>query len=168
MGHLLDDLLELSRIGRVIHTPRPLALGELVREAAALAAGALEAAGAELVIGDNLPTVVGDEPRLLEVFQNLIENAARFMGDEPSPSIEIGARQEDEHVLCWVRDNGIGVAPRYHDKIFGLFERLSPSAPGTGIGLALVKRIVEFHGGRIWVESEGLGRGSTFFFTLTR
>ena len=71
-------------------------------------------------------------------------------------------------MVCTVRDNGMGIDPRYHDKVFGLFERLDPSIDGTGIGLALVKRIVEVHGGRIWVESEGEGRGSTFCFTLPR
>ena len=112
---------------------------------------------------------VGDRLRLLEVYQNLIDNAVKFLGEQESPRIEVGAREgkgDSREVLCWVKDNGAGIDPRYLDKVFGLFERLDQQVPGTGVGLALVKRIVEVHGGRAWVESEGAGRGSTFFFTL--
>ncbi len=80
--------------------------------------------------------------------------------------MEIGARANAREVLCWVRDNGMGIDPSYHEKVFGLFERLEAEGEGTGIGLALVRRIVEVHEGRIWIESEGLGHGSTFYFTL--
>lgn len=90
------------------------------------------------------------------------------MGTQRDPRIEIDATLDGDHVLCHVRDNGSGIDPRYHDKVFGLFERLDTEHEGTGIGLALVKRIVEFHGGRIWVESEGAGRGSTFRMRLPR
>ncbi|MCP3961876.1 MAG: histidine kinase, partial [bacterium] len=98
----------------------------------------------------------------------LLGNAVQYLGDQPAPRIEVGMRAtpNDEPPVFYIRDNGIGIDPKYHDKIFGLFERLDPEASeGTGIGLALVKRIVEVHGGRIWVESEGAGRGSTFCFT---
>jgi signal transduction histidine kinase len=87
------------------------------------------------------------------------------MGEQTSPCIEIGMRQGAEPVF-FVKDNGIGIEPEYHEKIFGLFERLDPTSEGTGIGLALVKRIIEMHGGEIWVESEGTGTGSTFCFTI--
>ena len=88
------------------------------------------------------------------------------MGDEPKPSIEIGERQDGDETVCFVRDNGIGIESKYHKKVFGLFDKLDKSSEGTGIGLALVKRIVEVHGGRIWVESEGAGKGATFCFTI--
>jgi signal transduction histidine kinase len=104
----------------------------------------------------------------MEVLQNLLDNAAKYMGDQPDPRIEIGQRGEDAErgqLIFFVKDNGIGIAPEYHERIFGLFNKLDPKSEGTGIGLALVKRIVEVHGGRVWVESE-LGKGSTFFFTL--
>ena len=104
--------------------------------------------------------------RLLEVFQNLVDNAVTFMDTQSEPRIEIGAWRNGSEVRCFVRDNGLGIEPRYHEKVFGLFERLNASVEGTGIGLALVKRIVEVHGGKIWVESAGLGHGSTFWFTL--
>ncbi len=164
MGRLLDDLLELSRIGRLMSTPQEVPLSEVAREARELVTGRL--GSVEVEIAGDLPTVLGDRPRLVEVFQNLFENAARFMGDEVEPRIVVGHRRDAEETVVYVRDNGVGIAPEYHDKVFGLFERLDTQTEGTGIGLAIVKRIVEFHGGRIWVESEGLRRGSTFCFTL--
>jgi signal transduction histidine kinase len=112
--------------------------------------------------------VTGDRQRLVEVLQNLLDNAAKFMGDQPNLRIEIGQRGEDAEqgkLIFYVKDNGIGIAPEHHERIFGLFNQLDPKMGGTGVGLALVKRIVEFHGGRIWVESEA-GKGSTFYFTL--
>ena len=88
------------------------------------------------------------------------------MGAQPDPRIEIGQQGEENHKpIFYVKDNGIGIAPEYHDRIFGLFNKLDPKSDGTGIGLALVKRIVEVHGGRVWLESE-VGKGSTFYFTL--
>jgi two-component system, chemotaxis family, sensor kinase Cph1 len=88
------------------------------------------------------------------------------MGEQAQPRIEVGARQDGKHPVFYVRDNGRGIEPRFREKVFGLFDRLDTRDEGTGIGLALVKRIVETHGGQVWVESEGLGHGSTFCFTL--
>jgi signal transduction histidine kinase len=99
------------------------------------------------------------------VVQHLLENAAKFMGDQPKPRVRIGARFGDEPVLL-VQDNGIGIDPRHQDRIFGLFHKLDPESEGTGVGLALVKRIVEVHGGRVWVESAGRDQGTTVCFTL--
>ncbi len=166
MSRLLDELLELSRIGRVVNPTEEVRLEEVAVEAGTLLAESLDERGVELEISPGLPVVRGDRTRVLEVFQNLLDNAVRFLGDPPAPRIEIGTREQGGETVCYVRDNGIGVEPRYHDRIFELFERLDPGTEGTGIGLALVKRIVEFHGGRIWVESEGLGHGSTFCFVL--
>ncbi len=166
MHHLLEDLLELSRIGRLINPPEAVALSQLAGEAEALVAGSDGRRGAAIVIEPTMPAAFGDRMRLLEVYQNLIDNALKFVGEQSSPRIEIGAREDSGEVLCWVRDNGIGIDPRYLEKVFGLFERLDQQIPGTGVGLALVRRIVEVHGGRCWVESEGVGKGSAFFFTL--
>ena len=166
MHRLLGELLELSRIGRQMNLPEAVALSELAQEAATLVAGRLVARGVEVEIEEEMPVIYGDRLRLLEVYQNLIDNAVKFMGDQRAPRLEIGARQNGSDVECWVQDNGLGIAAAYHEKIFGLFERLEADGEGTGIGLALVKRIVEVHGGRIWVESEGQGQGSTFYFTL--
>jgi len=166
MQQLLNELLELSRVGRLMNPPEALAFEAIACEAVKLVHGRLAARGVEVEIAPGLPTVYGDRARLVEMVQNLVDNACKFMGDQPHPRIEIGMRQGENEPVFYVRDNGIGIKPRYHDKIFDLFETLDPNSEGTGIGLALVKRIVEAHGGKIWVESEGLGRGSTFCFIL--
>ena len=168
MQRLLDELLELSRIGRVVHPLTEIPLSALAHEAVTLVGGQIAARGVQVHIAPDLPVVVGDRPRLLEVLQNLVDNAVKFMGTQTTPRIEIGCRQEEKATVYYVRDNGVGIDPRYHAKVFGLFERLEPGGDGTGIGLALVKRIIEVHGGRIWVESAGRGCGSTFCFTLSQ
>ncbi len=166
MGRLLDELLQLSRIGRMTNSPEKVPLTDLARQAADLVAGHITARGVEVTIEPGMPVVYGDRLRLLEIYQNLIENAVKFMGTQQASRVEIGARLDDRAALCWVRDNGIGIAPIYHEKVFGLFNRLDATTEGTGIGLALVKRIVDVHGGQIWIDSEGEEQGSTFLFTL--
>ena len=113
-----------------------------------------------------LPTVFCDRVRMLESIQNLIDNAMKHMGSDPQPRIQFGVRNEGQETVYYVRDNGIGIEPQYHHKVFELFEQLDPRVDGSGIGLALVKRIVELHGGRIWVESEGHRQGTAFCFTV--
>jgi signal transduction histidine kinase len=167
MSLLLDDLLELSRIGRIARPPVHVPFGELAREAGAMVAGRLEAGKVELVIAPDLPTVFGDRERLRELLQNLIDNAAKFMGGQAMPRIEVGADMGDDGPVFYVRDNGAGIDPRYLVRIFGLFEKLDQASGGTGLGLAIVKRIVEIHGGRVWAESRGPGEGAEFRFTLS-
>lgn len=168
MQHLLADLLELSRVGRLKNKPEPIASNGLIAEVIELLHGRISSVNAQVEVAEGLPSIYGDRMRIFEVFQNLIDNAAKFMGDQPQPRIEIGVRGEQEgKPVFFVRDNGIGVAPEYHGQIFGLFNKLDVSLEGTGVGLALVKRIVEFHKGQIWVESEA-GQGAAFFFTLPR
>ena len=166
MHNLLEELLELSRIGHQVNTPVEVSSGDLAFEALELVGGSLAESEAEIEIAPDLPPVVGDRVRLVEVYQNLISNALKYMGSQSAPRVEIGYENNGNGRRFFVRDNGIGIDPAYHEKIFGLFERLDASSEGSGIGLALVKRIIEMHGGRIWVESEGLGHGSTFYFTL--
>lgn len=166
MGKLLGEILELSRVGRLFNPPTEVPMEDLVKEALELLSGRIAQHGLEVHISPGLPVLHVDRPRLLEVFQNLIENSMKFMGDQPYPRIEIGAKKDGDETVFFVRDNGIGINPSYHEKVFGLFNKLDQKTEGTGIGLALVKRIVEVHGGRIWVESEGIGQGSAFCFTL--
>jgi PAS domain S-box-containing protein len=167
MRLLLDELLELSRIGRLMNPFQNVAIQGVVREAVQLVHGRLQEKRIEVKMAMDLPVVCGDLPRLVEVMQNLIDNAAKFMGDQPEPCIEIGQQGSDENdmAILFVRDNGIGIEPRYHERIFELFDKLDPHSEGTGVGLALVKRIINVHGGRIWVESRA-GEGATFLFTL--
>jgi len=167
MATLLDDLLELGRIGRVIGDPVNCDLSEIATQASQLIETQIDQLGIEIVI-DSMPSVQGDPTRLAEVFQNLIENAIKFMGGQESPYVHIGAVERGGMICCYVKDNGVGVDARFQEQIFGLFERLSADVGGTGVGLALVKRIIEVHGGKIWVESEGPGQGSTFWFTLPK
>jgi signal transduction histidine kinase len=166
METLLRDLLELSRVGRVMNPPESVSLDELARQAVAALHGRLRAAHVRVDVLPGLPSVQGDRTRLLEVFQNLIENAVKFRSGQGEPVVEVGSRPGPDGLVVYVRDNGVGIDPRYHDRVFALFERLDPRVEGTGVGLALVKRIVEVHGGRVWVESEGAGKGATFCFTL--
>ena len=171
MSALLEDLLKLSRIGHQAGPPSEIPLLELVQETLELLTIPLLQAGIEIQLKPPFATVYGDRIRLREVFQNLIENATKFMGDQASPRIEIGCRQEDEAtcgsmVTVFVRDNGAGIAEDHQDVIFGLFEQLDQKMEGTGVGLTLVRRIVEVHGGKISVESDGPGKGATFLFTL--
>ena len=166
MGQLLEELLELSRVGRLVAPSEQVALGELAREAVELVGGQIDQRGVRVEISPDLPVVFGDRRRLLEVLQNLVDNAVKYMGDQPRPRIEIGARLGDGETICYVKDNGLGIESCYHEKIFGLFDQLDKKAAGSGIGLALVKRIVEVHGGRIWIESDGSEQGSTFCFAI--
>ena len=166
MHRLLDDLLELSRVGRVVNPPEDVPLAELAQEAVELVRGRIESRGVAVDISPDLPVVRADRRRLLEVLQNLLENAVKFAGERPGPRVEIAARQDGGETVFFVRDNGRGIEARFLERVFDLFEKLDPAAEGTGVGLALVRRIVEAHGGRAWAESDGLGRGATFCFTL--
>ena len=166
LEHLITTLLNLSRSGRSVDTPVPIPFADLAREAAGLLEVTLQQRGIRLVIPDDLPVVRGDRHRLLQVMTNLLDNPVKFMGDQKEPCIEIGVRDPAGIPVFFVRDNGMGIDTADQPKVFGLFERFNPEIPGTGIGLATVKRIIEAHGGRIWAESEGLGKGTTFLFTL--
>jgi signal transduction histidine kinase len=166
MQDLLRDLLELSRIGRMMNAPETIQFEDLLHDALDIVHGQLEGHHITVLTQPNLPAVHGDRQRLTEVLQNLLDNAIKYMGNQPDPRIEIGQQgEEDDRPIFFVKDNGIGIASEYHERIFGLFNKLDPRSDGTGVGLALVKRIVELHGGRISVESE-LGKGSTFYFSL--
>lgn len=166
METLLKDLLELSRVGRIMNDPTQIKFAEIVREALSLIEGNIRAKNVEIKFVDKGHEVFGDKTRLVEVLQNLIENGIKFMGDQPTPVIQIGSISQTERpIIFFVKDNGIGIDPRFADRIFGLFNKLDINSTGTGIGLTLVKRIIEVHGGKIWFESQP-NEGSTFYFTL--
>ncbi|MDH3763508.1 MAG: ATP-binding protein [Gammaproteobacteria bacterium] len=166
MAALLEGLLELSRIGRIVNPSESGRLNDLVERAASKLRAKIEESGVELQIDADMPYYWGDSLRLREVFQNLIENAVKFMGNQETPLIGISAHLKDGELICSVSDNGIGIDPQYKSRVFDLFERLDQSVEGTGIGLALVQRIVEAHGGRVWIESAANGPGCTVTLAL--
>lgn len=166
MGKLLDELLQMSRIGRVINPPTEVTFQELMREVLIQVAGRIEQGGVKVEIDEAPVTFKGDHSRLLEIWQNLVENAVKFMGEQSAPRIDIGVEDCDHQMVFYVRDNGIGIDPHYQPRLFNHFEKINPRTEGAGMGLAIVKRIVELYQGRIWVESAGLAQGSCFRFTL--
>ncbi len=168
MQRLINDLLSYARVGTRGGRFEPLDVNRVVDEAMANLHGAIEASGAA-VTRDDLPTVRADATLLTQLFQNLISNGVKFSRDGHLARVHVGSRECDGHWHFSVRDNGIGIAPEYLERVFAVFERLHPQDdyPGTGIGLAICKRVVERHGGRIWCESTK-GEGATFHFTLPK
>ncbi len=162
MQNLLEDLLELSRIGRMVNPSSKFSMNDVLKDVVELLNGVIANKNIKIIIQNNMPIVFGDRQRIYEVMQNLIENAIKFIGKTENPIIEIGYNNNK----FFVKDNGIGIDNKYLTKIFGLFDKLDKNSEGTGIGLALVKRIIELHHGTVWVESEGLNKGATFYFTL--
>ena len=165
MQKLITDLLAFSRVGTRGVAFAPADLNALLRDALNNLQASIKEAGAT-VTSDPLPSLSVDATQIVQLFQNLIGNAIKFHSDR-TPVIHVGARQEKERWLFWVRDNGIGIEPQYAGRIFQIFQRLHTRKqyPGTGIGLAICKKIVERHGGEIWVESQP-GQGSTFYFSI--
>jgi|GEM_PF-557003 len=165
MKQLLEELLELSRIGRKTNPHQLVNVSDLAREAAEMVAGRIYEAKAVVEVDPDMPAVEVDRPRLLQVYENLIDNAVKFSAGAQPPRVTVGVRRGKEPVF-FVGDNGVGIAPQYLGKVFDLFEKLDPRSSGTGVGLAIVHRVISVHGGRMWAESEGAGRGATFCFTL--
>ena len=167
MDNLLKDTLELSRIGRVVNPPEKVPFGDIVLDALGQVQGRITKGGVKVAVAQDMPEVYVDRMRIVEVVVNLIENSIKYMGDQANPEIEIGHRQNGGLCTFFVRDNGMGIDPSQYDKVFELFYKVDNKSEGSGAGLAIVKRIIEVQGGRIWVESEK-GKGSTFCFTLPK
>jgi signal transduction histidine kinase len=165
MQQLINDLLNYSRVGTRGLALKETSLDTVLDRALANLKLVIDETGAT-VTHDALPKVQADETQLVQLFQNLIGNGIKFRSDHP-PAIHVSARRDSDHWVLGVRDNGIGIEPAYWEQIFVIFQRLHTRQKyaGTGIGLAICKRIVERHGGRIWLESQ-LGQGATFYFTL--
>ncbi len=166
MNNLLCDLLEISTVGRVVNTSEVVDMNLLLNDVLEQLAGPLRNSDIKVTVQPDLPPLFCDRQRMCEVVQNLVENAINYMGGQTDPQILFGVRDESGVNVFFVQDNGIGIDKKYHDNIFGLFNKLDAKSGGTGIGLALVKRIIEVHNGQVWVESDGVGKGSRFCFTV--
>lgn len=166
MELLLKELLEMSRIGRQENPPERVMFQELVIEALSSVAGPIVDLKVDVHVTDVDQPMRGDRPRLAQIWQNLLDNAVKYMGDQQNPRVELGVGRRNGDVVFYVKDNGMGIAPEYRDRIFGMFAKLDQGSSGVGLGLAMVKRIVERYNGKIWVESVGIGFGSCFNFTL--
>ena len=165
---LIIDLLELSKIGRKQLQPEWLKTEELVKDVFNQCYENIQKIKVTIEIHGTLPGLVFDSICLKQIFLNLVVNGIKFMGDQPHPKIEIGGREDNGFVEFYVKDNGIGIDPQYHGQIFGIFHRIKElDVEGTGIGLAIVKKIVDSAGGRIWLQSKK-GQGTTFFFRLAQ
>ena len=161
----LNDLLELSRIGRENHPHQQIDLSEIIQSSLQLLQQLITQSHVQITIEPELPKFQGDVVRWEQIVQNLIDNAVKY-GAKENPEIHIGIREEGTEKYFYVRDNGIGIAQKFHEKIFGLFQQLNPKTEGTGIGLALVQRIAQVEGGELKIESEGPSKGSTFLISL--
>ncbi len=164
MGQLIDDLLDFSRLGRLAIDKRRVDMEALAREVAA----ELPASSARVEIAA-LPPAHADRALLRQVWSNLLGNALKYSGKRPDARVEVGGREEAAEAVYWVRDNGVGFDMRYAQKLFGVFQRLHgmDEFPGTGVGLAIVQRVVSRHGGRVWAEGR-VGEGACFHFALPR
>jgi signal transduction histidine kinase len=169
MELLINDLLYLSRIGRLPERKTQFSFDDLMEKVLNTLQHQIDESGVTLTVEKGLPLVYGEMERLCQVMENLLSNAVKYIGKEnPAPRIDVGAMDRNGQKVFFVRDNGIGIEKRYHQKIFEIFQRLpaaKKSAEGTGVGMTIVKRIIEHHGGDIWLDSEP-GKGTAFFFTL--
>ena len=166
MDRSLDGLLKITRISLVVNTPRRFALSELCEEVKNMLQESVTRNDIEIEIAPDMPEVFVDKTQISDAMRNILENAIKFCREDVKPKISVSAEIQDNRVQCRVKDNGIGIDPRYLDRIFGLFEQLNQSIDGTGVGLALVKRIIESHGGEVWAESDGIDAGTSIYFTL--
>jgi len=166
MHQRIEALLHYSRIGRKSALLQTLSAGQLVKNCLTAMTGTLQQNQVQLVISDMPYQLHGDSLHFERIWQNLIENAVKYMGDQPQPHIEIGIMQQAQDVVFYVRDNGMGIAPEHNERIFNLFSQLNPETDGSGLGLALVKKIASLYQGKVWAASAGEGKGSCFMFTL--
>jgi len=169
MRDLIEDLLRLSRMGRVQHERTMVSAGALVEDVCRDLAFALEEKKVDLRVQPGLPAISCDEVHMKQVFKNLISNAIKF-NDKPQPVVEVTCRDDNGAYTFSIRDNGIGIDQQYHDKIFKIFQRLNrrEDYKDTGVGLTICKKVVEAHGGTIWVEGSSLGEGTTFSFAIPK
>jgi len=169
MRDLIEDLLRLSRIGRVTHEYTTVSAEALVEDVCRDLAFALEEKKVDLRVQPDLPGITCDEVHMKQVFKNLISNAIKF-NDKPRPVVQVACRDDNGAYTFSIRDNGLGIDQQYYEKIFKIFQRLNrrEDYKDTGVGLTICKKVVEAHGGTIWVEESRVGEGTTFSFTIPK
>jgi light-regulated signal transduction histidine kinase (bacteriophytochrome) len=166
MDRSLDGLLKITRIGLVVNTPQRFSLNQLCEELKNTIQELVARNEIEIEIAPDMPEVFADKTQISDAMRKILENAIKFCQEDVKPKISFNAEIQGNRVQCRVKDNGIGIDSRYLDRIFGLFEQLNQDIDGTGVGLALVKRIIESHDGEVWAESDGNGEGASIYFTL--
>jgi light-regulated signal transduction histidine kinase (bacteriophytochrome) len=166
MQELLEDLLQLSRIGRVVNPPQKIKMTIILESAIANLNGVINAKRANIEYPKDMPEINADKDRIREIWQNLIENSIKYSRPNTAPKIVISYEIQDNIPVFSLTDNGIGIEERFFVRVFDLFEKLNPNSAGSGVGLARIKKIVELYNGKIWIESSELDKGSTFKFYL--
>lgn len=168
MGQLINDLLELCRVGRIAEEKQYLDMNVILKSFKESLRNRLEKEGFNLVLESAYPTIYANESRVLQVFENLMSNAYKYGRSASGENVvKIGSRENEDEYLFSITDNGQGIPREYHEKIFGLFYRLDNDMDGTGVGLAVVRKVLQFHEGRVWVESE-VGKGATFWLAFPK
>ena len=167
MGRMIDHILEISHIDQAVNPQHRVSLATVVEDIMRTMRPKLEEGSVEVELAEPLPSVSGDRFRITQLIQNLLENSCKYVGEQRQPKIEIGVAEAPSGVRAlYVKDNGEGINPEFHDHIFSLFSRINTEAEGSGVGLALVKKIARQHGGDVWVESEGNGKGTVMWVAL--
>jgi PAS domain S-box-containing protein len=169
MELLVSDLLSLTKLGRVVFSFRNVSVRNILDKIIPTLQDRLEEKGITIEVAANLPAIQCDEEKICQVFDNLLVNAIKYMGRKEEAAIKVGYNDKGKYHQFYVKDNGIGIEPEHHSRIFGKYQRGQDveDQDGTGLGLAIVEKIVSSHGGRVWVESEK-GMGATFYFTLAK
>lgn len=167
MQELINDLLQLSRIGRLSLEIEQFALAELLHEICDNSADSIKAKKIVVQIAEDLPVLRADRSRIQQVCENLLSNAFKYAADVPEPRVSVFCEETPNYLNICVKDNGPGIDPQYHKKIFGLFQRLATDNEGTGVGLTIVSRIMQLHGGTAWVESQ-IGKGAEFWISFPK
>lgn len=166
MHILIENLSDLIKIGTEKLSIKKLSVESLVKEELEVLRGKYDIDACTITIEPNMPDIIADRSRMMQVIEQLLDNAFKFMGAQKHPEITIGCKKEGKRNIYFVRDNGIGIAPGYPDFIFNLFYRIDQQKTGSGIGLSIASKIIEEHYGKLWAESDGEGCGSTFYFTI--